>query len=200
VGIFYRVGTPDAVAKFRTVKFVKSQEWKQRMMEFNNMFIEHRAALVQLLSVRMARGIDDLHTKMNSLLSQAFNANQEWEKTLQRLLRQYAPLHSWIDDMPKVQELLKASRDPSIDGDIFGRPDGKEDSEEIQQHRLKSLLVSLKADLESTVKMHCKKNLETFGKKLDFHTQQVQEAISRAATYVIDQLSGPHDRLRHEVS
>ena len=93
-------------ANFKIVKFVKSQEWKQRMMEFNNVFIEHRTALLQLLSIRMARGVDDLHTKMDALLAQAFNTNQEWEKRVQKRLRQYGSLDSWITDLPKIQLLI----------------------------------------------------------------------------------------------
>ncbi|RXW24392.1 hypothetical protein EST38_g1492 [Candolleomyces aberdarensis] len=182
----------------RLVKFVKSQEWKQRIMDFNNIFIEHRTVLLQLLSIRTARGVDDLHTKMDVLLSHAFNANQEWEKRVQKRLRQYGSLDSWISDMPKIQRLLDLTDDPLIDPDIFGRPDSQQDGDEIRKQRLNSFLAWLKDDLESTVKNHCENNLGTFTKKLDFHTQQLQESISRAATYVVDQLSGPHGRLHHD--
>lgn len=169
-------------------------------MEFNDTFIGHRIALMQLLSIRMAQGVDDLHVKMDVLLTHAFNANQEWEKKIQKRLRQYGSLDSWITDMSKVQRLLDLTEDPYIDPDLFGHPDSSQDSEEIRRHRLNSFMTALRSDLESTVKTQCENNLETFTKKLEFHTQQLQEAISRAATYVVDQLSGPHGRLYHEVS
>jgi hypothetical protein len=169
-------------------------------MDFNNVFIEHRTALLQLLSIRMARGVDDLHHKMDALLAHAFNTNQDWEKRVQKRLRQYGSLDSWISDLPKVQKLLDLTEDPLIDPNIFGRLNSKQDSDEIRKHRLNSFVAALRDDLESTVKTHCENNLQTFTKKLDFHTQQLQEAISRAATYVVDQLSGPHGRLHHEVS
>ncbi|KAJ2917119.1 hypothetical protein MD484_g3313, partial [Candolleomyces efflorescens] len=182
----------------RLVKFVKSQEWKQRMMDFNDTFIQHRSALLQLLSIRMARGVDDLHQKMDALLTHAFSNNQDWEKRVQKRLRQYGSLDSWISDVPKVQKLLNLTEDPSIDPNIFGALGSKQDSDEIRKHRLTSFVAALKDDLESTVKTHCENNLTTFTKKLEFHTQQLQEAISRAATYVVDQLIGPHGRLHHE--
>ncbi|RXW20791.1 hypothetical protein EST38_g5070 [Candolleomyces aberdarensis] len=178
----------------KLVKLYKSQEWKLRIMDFNHIFIEHRTSLLQLLSIKMARGVDDLLTKMDVLLSHAFNANQEWEKRVQERLRQYGSLDSWISDMPKVQKLMDLTED---DPTILGRLDPKQ-GEEKRNQRLNSFLVGIKGNLESTVQILCENNLGTFTKKLDFHTQQLQESISHAATYVVDQLSGPHGRLHHD--
>ena len=41
--------------------------------------------------------------------------------------------------------------------------------------------------------------MELFESKLAFHTQQLQEAIVKLAQFVVRTLSGPHDRLLHEV-
>jgi hypothetical protein len=45
----------------------------------------------------------------------------------------------------------------------------------------------------------CNRNMNIFELKLAFHTQQLQDAIASSAQFVVRTLSGPHDRLLHEV-
>jgi hypothetical protein len=60
-------------------------------------------------------------------------------------------------------------------------------------------LSELRDEMKSSLDELCNRNMNIFKVKLAFHTQQLQESITSSAEFVVRTLSGPHDRLRHEV-
>ena len=57
----------------------------------------------------------------------------------------------------------------------------------------------LKEDLQLSLDVLCRRNAELFELKLRLHTERLEKAILHSARFVITSLSGPHDRLEHEV-
>jgi hypothetical protein len=169
--------------------------------EFNQTFTNHRIALTQALSLRTARGVDDLNTKMDSLLASIF-AQTEAERKLQQQIRVYGTTtDKWIQDPDKLQKLYQIfPDDPMVDIELFYKDEkhGGQGEDNDTRYRLMSHMASLKEEVGVDVKTLCARNKDVFMKKLDFQTAQIQEAISCSAMYIVGQLSGPYDRLKHD--
>jgi hypothetical protein len=168
------------------VKFWKSQEWKDKMLGYIEEFNGYRARLMQALSIEMATGVNSLVCKMDTMLSRLFAPKLDWEKDLVTRTRTLGDVNTWARNSSTLQELVTAANDPKIETISLGIT---KDSE-IESTR-DGLLLSL-----NTL---CERNVEIFELKLDLHTRQLQVSIEHSAQYVVRTLSGPYDRLFHEV-
>jgi hypothetical protein len=155
------------------------------MLGYIEEFNGYRVLLMQGLSIEMATGVDSLVSKMDTMLSRLFTPKLDWEKDLVTKTRALGDVNTWVGDSSTLQALVSAANDPK-----FERSLGITKDSEIESTR-DGLLLSL-----NTL---CERNMEIFELKLDLHTRQLQESIEHSAQYVVRTLSGPHDRLFHEV-
>jgi len=155
------------------------------MLGYIEEFNGYRVLLMQGLSIEMATGVDSLVSKMDTMLSRLFTPKLDWEKDLVTKTRALGDVNTWVGDTSTLQALVSAANDPK-----FERSLGITKDSEIESTR-DGLLLSL-----NTL---CERNMEIFELKLDLHTRQLQESIEHSAQYVVRTLSGPHDRLFHEV-
>jgi len=155
------------------------------MLGYIEEFNGYRVLLMQGLSIEMATGVDSLVSKMDTMLSRLFTPKLDWEKDLVTKTRALGDVNTWVGDSSTLQALVSAANDPK-----FERSLGITKDSEIESTR-DGLLLSL-----NTL---CERNMEIFKLKLDLHTRQLQESIEHSAQYVVRTLSGPHDRLFHEV-
>ena len=153
------------------------------MLGYIEEFNGYRVLLMQGLSIEMATGVDSLVSKMDTMLSRLFTPKLDWEKDLIIKTRALGDVNTWVRDSSTLQSLVSAANDPSV-----------------------SLGITMDSEIESTrdgillsLNTLCERNMETFELKLDLHTRQLQESIEHSAQYVVRTLSGPHDRLFHEV-
>jgi hypothetical protein len=157
------------------------------MLGYIEEFNGYRVLLMQGLSIEMATGVDSLVSKMDTMLSRLFTPKLDWEKELVTKTRALGDVNTWVRDSSILQSLVSAANDPKFDASI---PLGITMDAEIESTR-DGLLLSLNA--------LCERNMEVFELKLDLHTRQLLESIEHSAQYVVRTLSGPHDRLFHEV-
>jgi hypothetical protein len=155
------------------------------MLGYIEEFNGYRVLLMQGLSIEMATGVDSLVSKMDTMLSRLFTPKLDWEKDLVTKTRALGDVNTWVGDSSTLQALVSAANDPK-----FERSLGITKDSEIESTR-DGLLLSL-----NTL---CERNMEIFELKLDLHTRQLQVSIEHSAQYVVRTLSGPHDRLFHEV-
>ncbi|KAG2011262.1 hypothetical protein CC2G_011403 [Coprinopsis cinerea AmutBmut pab1-1] len=181
----------------KLAKFLKSQEWKGVMTEYSQTFINHRTNLHTILSLRITRAVDNLGAKMKILIAQAFTPQRDWEKNLQKKLKEYGPKENWIHNTEKVKELIKLSEDPMIDRGLLNVPDDPAEAASAEQ-RLATFIAGLNQEISTSLRTLFDRNMGIFEQKLDFHTQELQDSIEKSAKYVVRALAGPYDRLQHE--
>ena len=99
----------------------------------------------------------------------------------------------WIDDPDAIQSLALATGDPS---NLMAQPSSLTMSGKIGA-QLTTL--NLKEELQLSLDTLCSRNTELFDLKLKLHTEKLEKAISHSARLVITSLSGPYERLEHEV-
>jgi hypothetical protein len=160
------------------------------MLGYIEEFNGYRVLLMQGLSIEMATGVDSLVSKMDTMLSRLFTPKLDWEKDLVTKTRALGDVNTWVRDSSTLQSLVSAANDPKSEGYVASISLGITMDAEIESTR-DGLLLSL-----NTL---CERNAEIFELKLDLHTRQLQESIEHSAQYVVRTLSGPHDRLFHEV-
>jgi len=153
------------------------------MLGYIEEFNGYRVLLMQGLSIEMATGVDSLVSKMDTMLSRLFTPKLDWEKDLVTKTRALGDVDTWVRDSSILQSLVSVANDPSV-----------------------SLGITMDSEIESTrdgillsLSTLCERNMKTFELKLDLHTRQLQESIEHSAQYVVRTLSGPYDRLFHEV-
>jgi len=156
------------------------------MLGYIEEFHDYRALLMQELSIEMATGLDSLVSKMDTMLSRLFTPKLDWEKDLVTRTRTLGDVNIWARNSTTLQGLISETNDSKIESISL---DVRKESE-IESTR-DGLLLSL-----NTL---CERNMATFELKLDLHTRQLQESIDHSAQYVIKTLSGPYDRLLHQV-
>ncbi|KAF8159290.1 hypothetical protein B0H34DRAFT_702908 [Crassisporium funariophilum] len=185
----------------RFVKFWKAHDWKDRMLWYIDEFNKYRILLQQTLSIHIASGVNDLVSKMDAVLTRLFVPQHDWEKDLVDHTRQLGDPSGWIRDTTTLQNLAIVAREPMFGlSSVQGDPAAENliSSASVTDFRIATLLVKMKEDLSFTLDNLCERNMNAFELKLNFHTQQVQEAIANSAEFVVRTLSGPHDRLFNE--
>ena len=159
-------------------------------------FKNHRVQLQEALSLYTASNIKVLVTKMSDLVSRLFETKPDWEKTLATKTQDLGDRSEWIESDATLQAVVSAAEDPVLGGIVTKKVESKSNEmRDVQSTKLSELRDELELSLDEL----CNRNMDIFESKLAFHTQQLQEAIARSAQYVVRTLSGPHDRLLHEV-
>jgi len=156
------------------------------MLGYIKEFHDCRALLMHELSIEMATSLNSLVSKMDTMLSRLYTPKLDWEKDLVPRTRTLGDVNIWARNNSTLQDLISGTNDSKIESISLGV---RKDSE-IELIR-DGLLLSL-----NTL---CERNMATFELKLDLHTRQLQEAIDHSAQYVVKTLSGPYDRLDHQV-
>ena len=178
---------------------MKALEWKEEITQITDSFIKHRDDLQTFLAIRTARTVDGLHAKLTVLINQAFTPRQDWEKHLRAKLKEYGPKENWLHDKAKVQTLLEISGDPAAK-ELFPGEDESQADIQSAEKRYDAFVVTLKRQLETSLSELLNRNMDLFERKLNFHTQELKEAIANSADLIVRQLGGPYDRLIHDVS
>lgn len=141
--------------------------------------------------------LDARVNKIDNILSRIFSPQEDWEKEIVAKRREIsAPkdLKELVKDPIKLQALVNLNNSDPL-------PSSKDTQDVLRGANSQSRndLEQLKKDLNLSVDALCRRNRDRFEKKLDLHTRQLHNAILNSATWVIQSLSGPHDRLHNIV-
>ena len=180
------------------MKFCKSGEWKERMLEYVQTFNTFRLTLQQTLQIRVALGVDDLNAKMNVVLTRLFDTRYDWEKKLLDRTKKLGNSSRWINNPKILQQLVLASNDHEINPNVFDPETADSDSDFMDWN--KNFIEGIREELHTSLEVLCDKNMEIFKTKLKLHEARMEEAIKKSADHIIRALSGPYDRLENEVS
>ena len=161
-------------------------------------FKKHRVQLQEILSFYTALDVKVLVTnvtKMSDLVSRLFETKPEWEKMLATETQNLGigERNKWIESDASLQAFIEATEGPVLKGIATKKVESK--SKDAQSKNLSDL----RDEMESPVDELCQRNKDIFELKLAFHTQQLQDTIEGSAQFVVRTLSGPYDRLLHEV-
>jgi hypothetical protein len=189
IGMFHslipRFGTEAIV-----VKYFKAQSWKERLLDIAQRFDTHRKDIQSALSMRIAVGVDDMASKLDAIMTSHFEHRSSWEKRIESQIDKYGSRAECIGDDIKLQRLVALSEDFAIGSRPKMIPDGIE--------LVKSVDI-VRREIYASLDTLCQKNADIFERKLGLQTKQLEETVVASAKYVIDQLSGPYDRLQNEV-
>lgn len=172
------------------------------MIGFSQTFIDHSNRLNNEVNVRSARDTGELMRKMDTLLTYAFTPTQEWEKKLRAKVLQYGPVDKWIDKVEIVKEMIETSDDNTIDTkSLFSSLNNNSNAKRNQadDQKLKTFMEELREELKVPLKDLFDSNMGIFTQRLEFHARQLDLAITKSASSIVKQLSGPYHRLEHEV-
>jgi len=159
-------------------------------------FKNHRVELQEALSLHTNSNVSILVATMSDLVSRLFATTPDWEKTLAEKTQNLGDRSEWIESDANLQAVVSAAEDPVPGGISMKKSEAKTIKTcNVQSTNLSELRVELKVSLDEL----CNRNKDVFESKLAFHTQQLQESIASSARFVVRTLSGPHDRLFHEV-
>jgi len=185
------------------VKFFKATEWKDLMMEYANKFFGHRSELVLKLQINVADAVESLHSKMDAILRGLFKPQYNWETTLAERIQQQESSSDLMTKLNTNTEVLTEFLHITIEKDIdpaFSnlRPKTAE-SREDEDQTINEAVESIKKDLQSSLADRRGSNRKFFDVKFTLQTKRIEEEINQSAEGVIRALSGPYDRLYHEV-
>ena len=170
------------------VKFYRAQEFKN-----------YRLQLQEVLGLHTASNVNVLVKKMNDLVSRLLATQPDWEKTLATQMQGVGDRSKWLESDASLQAVISAAKDPVLGGIVTKKVGSKSKSKEMHDVQSKKLS-ELRDKMETSVdKILCKGNMDLFELKLAFQTQQLQDSIESSAQFVVRKLSGPYDRLQHEV-
>ena len=159
-------------------------------------FKNHRVQLQEVLNLYTASNVKVLVTKMSDLVSRLFEIKPDWEKTLATETQNLGDWSEWLNNDAAFQDVVSATEDPTL----WGIAIRKVDFESKGIHNVQRVnLAGLRDELRSSLDDLCNQNIDIFESKLAFHTQKLQDSIARSAQFVVRTLSGPYDRLQHEV-
>lgn len=163
------------------------------MLEFVETFDRHRVELHQALSLQVASDVNDLVSKMDLLLGRLFSPREPWELIVSSKIRELNTNGNtdWMKDTELIRSLAMATGDPSVKWDA--------PSDLVEATKLEMQLNQMKEDLHLSIDVLSQRNTELFALKLKLHTEHLERAILHSARFVINSLSGPHDRLEHQV-
>ena len=159
-------------------------------------FKNHRVQLQEALSLHTASNVKGLVTKMNNLVSRLLATKPDWEKTLDTQTHDVGDRSKWLESDVSLQAVVSAAEDPVLGGIATKKVEPK--SKEMRDAQ-STKLSELRDDLMLSLDVWCKRNMDIFELKLAFHTQQLQDTIKSSADFVVRTLSGPYDRLHHDV-
>ena len=153
-------------------------------------FDKHRVRLQEALSLHTA-------SVLNDLVSRLFKIKPDWEKMLATKTQDLGDRSKWIDDDAALEFVVSAAEDSVLGGIVTKKVESKsKEMRDVQSTGLSELRDELKLSLDEL----CNRNMDTFKLKLDWQTQQLENAIERSTKVIVQELrSGPHDRLLHEV-
>lgn len=163
------------------------------MLEFIDTFDKHRLELHQAISLQVASDVNDLVSKMDILLGRLFLPHEPWELVVSSKIGELdtSGQTDWMKDTQVLRSLAIASGDTPSKWDV--------PSDLVEATKLEMQLNQIKEDLHLSIDILSQRNTELFALKLKLHTEQLERAIMHSARFVISSLSGPHDRVEHEV-
>ena len=156
-------------------------------------FKNHRVQLQEALSLYTASNANVLVTKTSDLVSRLLATKPDWERMLAVMTQHLGDRNEWLESEAALQAVVLATQNLVLGGIAAKKVDSK--SRDVQS----AMLSELRDEMELSLDEMCNRNMELFESKLAFHTQQLQEAIVKSAQFVVRTLSGPHDRLLHEL-
>jgi len=168
------------------------------MAGYTEDFKNHRLRLQEVLGLHTASNVNVLVTKMNDLVPRLLATKPDWEKTLATQTKGVGDRSKWLESDDSLQAVISAAKDPVLGGIVTKKVESKSKSNEMRDIQSKKLS-ELRIEMESSVDKLCKGNMDLFELKLAFQTQQLQDSIESSAQFVVRALSGPYDRLVHEV-
>jgi len=168
------------------------------MAGYTEDFKNHRVQLQEVLGLHTASNVTALVKKMNDLVSRLLATKPDWEKTLATQTQGVGDRSKWLESDASLKAVISAAKDPVLGGILTKKVESKSKSKEMSDAQSKKLS-ELRDEMESSVDKLCKGNMDLFELKLAFQTQQLQDSIESSAQFVVRSLSGPHDRLLHEV-
>ena len=170
------------------------------MAGYTEDFKNHRLRLQEVLGLHTASNVNVLVTKMNDLVSRLLATKPDWEKTLATQTKGVGDRSKWLESDASLQAVISAAKDPVLGGIVTTgkKVESKSKSNEMREIQT-SKLSELRDEMESSVDKLCTGNMDIFELKLAFHTQQLRDSIESSAQFVVRTLSGPYDRLLHEV-
>lgn len=187
------------------VKYLKAREWKEKLLRFVSTFDELRNRLILAVTFQTASDVGRMVTSMDTILSLLFAARDADEKKELKRIND-AGRDKLKTDSDALAKLLAPTGDSSmeripisrhkVDGDekkSTFKPDTRKVNTDMQVQELQK-------DLSASVDELCEKNWKYFERSLALYTDQLQKSIDYSADRVILTLSGPYDRLQHEVS
>ncbi|PPQ69974.1 hypothetical protein CVT24_003678 [Panaeolus cyanescens] len=180
----------------KLVKFFKSDEWKQRMNAYVQTFTDHKIHIQTLLAFQTQRGIHDLSSKLQVLLDTLFKPGDD-EQNLVTQARTLGHPRVWLRDDTRIERLLTITNDATFNRPVLAAS-GDHTATAENEGRKKAIIQEVREELTTPLQDLCQRNFPFFEQKLDFHTEQLKEAISASAQTVIRALQGPYDRLNHE--
>ncbi len=123
---------------------------------------------------------------MNLLISHIFAPNSDWEKAAAKKARRFSKVKDG-KNLANNHEYLEALIQDS-ESNQSGTSGDK--SAKIDQ---------LQKELRLSVVDACKENKESFERKLNYYSEQLEKSMKTNADYIVKKLSGPYDRLNHKV-
>ena len=166
------------------------------MLGYIDEFKKHRVQLQDILCLYTASNVKVLVTKMSDLVSRLLATKPDWEKMLATKTQNLGDRSEWLENDDALQDVISAAEDSVLGGIATRKVESKsKDICDVQSIKLSELRDELKSSLDEL----CNRNMDIFESKLAFHTQQLQDTIARSAQFVVRTLSGPYDRLLHEV-
>ena len=158
-------------------------------------FKNHRVQLQEALSLYTTSNVNVLVTKTSDLVSRLFATKPDWEKALAAKTQTLGNRSEWIQSDTALLAVASAADDLAYASILKKDEPKSNEKRDVQMKKFSELRDDLKLSLNEL----CNRNMDAFESKLAFHTQQLQEAITSSAQFVVRTLSGPYDRLLHEV-
>jgi len=156
-------------------------------------FKNHRVQLQEALSIYTASNVNVLVTKTSDLVSRLFATDPNWEKALTAMTQHLGDRNKWLESDAALQAVFWAAQNPVL-GDVATKK-----IESKSTYVQSAMPLELRDELELSLDEFCNRNMDIFELKLVFRDRQLRETIATSAQFVVQTLSGPHDRLLHEV-
>jgi hypothetical protein len=180
-----------------SVKFIRAQDWRARILEHATNFQRFQAFIQQMLTIQIASDVGNLLQTMDLALTRLFSPKDKPQRQFMAKLRESGKSHSdFIKDTENLQDLLNTDED-SLSSQIAGKDDSRAKAD--LKDSLLNQTEQLKKEIYLPLETLCKRNQERFELRLKYYTRQLQVAIDNSADRVIRSLSGPYDRLQNKV-
>ncbi|KAF8882715.1 hypothetical protein BD779DRAFT_1674867 [Infundibulicybe gibba] len=169
-------------------KMIKSKIYEERLAGYATLFEENRAALMGLLSVHSALGVDQANIKLNEHGEKLLSVANKLDK-IADLIHKQRRREGCIDNDSLLTKLLEQGGEPlptAGDQPITGK--GGENLKSARERLLKEL----SEDVDEVIQ----KNLVLFERKLEIQQKQLESTIREERKHILTTLSsGAHDRI-----